>query len=42
MSKYVTDLSQTMASDLPYTEEGLLDFGALCSTSRFSKNSAFP
>ena len=30
MSQYFTDLSQTMASDLPYTKEGLLDFGALC------------
>lgn len=30
MSKHVTDLSQTMASDLPYTKEGMLDFGALC------------
>ncbi|MDO4794941.1 MAG: hypothetical protein Q4A28_03245 [Brachymonas sp.] len=38
MSKYFTDLNQTMAPDLPYTEEGLLDFGALCSIQRFSKD----
>lgn len=31
MSKHVTDLDQTMASDLPYTKEGMLDLGALCS-----------
>ena len=24
------DLEQTIASDLPYTDKGLLDFGALC------------
>ena len=33
------DLEQTVASDLPYTENGLLDWGALCrNASRFSDN----
>lgn len=33
------DLKQTVASDLPYTENGLLDLGALCrNASRFSEN----
>ena len=33
------DLEQTIASDLPYTEDGVLDFGAMCSNAnRFSKD----
>ena len=33
------DLEQTIASDLPYTENGLLDLGVLCrNASRFSAN----
>lgn len=33
------DLEQTIASDLPYTHDGLLDFGALCrSAESFGSN----
>ncbi len=33
------DLEQTIASDLPYTDKGLLDFGALCkSAESFGSN----